>query len=115
MPEISPQTKSFFVLFALAFFSVGFALILSLDLSTRSDWDTGPNFATRVMSDSSVRENASSEVLPKVEAVDTSGWKTYTDEEYGFSFKYEPDWKVLRPVKKSGCSVLQIDPVLKYY
>ncbi len=114
MPEIQPQTKSFFIIFLLAFFSVCFALILSFDLSTRPKYleSNDPNFTTPLYSSNG---QAGTEILPEVLSVNTSNWKTYANKEYGFSFKYRPDWKVLSPVKKNGFAVFQVDPGSQYY
>lgn len=38
-------------------------------------------------------------VVPSVVADDTAGWKTYTNDKYGFSFKYPPTWILSEDVK----------------
>ncbi len=39
-------------------------------------------------------QNQTSGELKPEEKIDTSNWKTYRNERYGFSFKYPKDWKV---------------------
>lgn len=47
-----------------------------------------------------VAENTNSDETNTAE-VDTSDWLTYTNEEYGFSFKYPEEWEINGPVGQS--------------
>lgn len=48
-----------------------------------------------------------------INTVDTSTWKTYSNND--FSFKYNPEWKVLPETQKDGYTILQVDPGSKFY
>jgi hypothetical protein len=115
--KMSPQSKSFLVLLILIL--VGSYLCLTMwwlylsQPTQNHSWPLGGNFQM-----TSYRPNQNQTVKSQTAAapaVDTSGWKTYTDSTYHFSFKYQPDWKILAPQKKNGYIVLQVDPGAKYY
>jgi len=101
--KMSPQSKSFLVLLILIL--VGSYLCLTMwwlylsQPTQNHSWPLGGNFQM-----TSYRPNQNQTVKSQTAAapaVDTSGWKTYTDSTYHFSFKYQPDWKILAPQKKT--------------
>ena len=119
MPDISPQTKSFIILSALAVFCVCLSLVLWFNLSTppHDSYDSlSFNYAHYRISPARQFPNSSLKAqIARPQKVDTANWKTYVNTEYGFSFQYRPDWKILKPIKKHGYTVFRVDPGKKYY
>ena len=113
MKNISPQSKSFIVLFCLVLVGVYVCLTLWDDLLSqdyRQLYSYG-NYQTFPASDTPTSGAAMHPPAP----LDTSGWKTYSDKKDGLAFKYPPAWNVLPPKKSGGFTVLQVDPGKKYY
>jgi hypothetical protein len=115
MSKISPQTKTFIILFSFAVVGTYVCLVLWSNLV----WH---GFGSQTYYVPTAQTNQVSAVHPtaapqaeKIPAVDTTGWKTYTNSQYQISFLYKPTWKVLAPVTKDGFTVLQIDPGPKFY
>ncbi len=48
------------------------------------------------------------------QAVDTTGWKTYKNEKFGLSFKYDPAWKIRSVGNKDGYYVIEVDPGARF-
>lgn len=46
---------------------------------------------------------------PVTETIDTSNWKTYRNEQYGFEVRYPQDWNVEEDYARAGNSFLFID------
>jgi hypothetical protein len=122
--KISPQSKSFIILFLIALigsftcfliakiidFPDPFSAINNLSLS-QYQTTTYTNKNTNVSSPNSVSStNTESSV-----AVDTTNWKTYSDKTYPLSFMYPPRWQIKKPVTKQGYYILEIDPGSRYY
>jgi hypothetical protein len=107
MQKISPQTKSFIILFALAVFGTYLCLAL-WPSSIKSPGEPAAVINYEV-------PNPAIMAPPPVPAVDTTGWKTYTNKNLHLSFLYNPSWKIL-PIKNiTGFQVLQVDPGAKFY
>lgn len=47
--------------------------------------------------------------------IDTSKWNSYKNDTYGFSFIYNPNWKIIDFKKQGEFNVLEIDPGRKYF
>lgn len=106
MPKISLQTKTFIALFCFAVFGTFLCLALWSNLFGRVS--NNPNGITTI-----VTKNTAVKTIPALApapAVDTTGWKTYSNKQNQLSFLYKPDWKVLPAVNKDGFTILQIDP-----
>ena len=108
MSKISIESKSFIILFLIALFGTVFCLNLSLNL-------LGPvaSYTATYRQASAIARQAP--VAQAAPPVDPTGWKTYTNTKYGFSFLYNPDWKVLPSTMQAGYEVFQVDPGKKYY
>lgn len=113
MKQISPQTKSFFILFSIAV--AGTFLCLMLWANLKSNLINKEQATSYQAVSYSNKTPAHTEEAPQSTPTDTSNWQTYTNTKYGFSFKYKPDWKVLAATKKNGFTVIQVDPGKKYY
>ena len=94
MQKLSPQTKSFIILFALAVFGTYLCLAL-WPYSTGSPGEPAAviNYGL---------PNPPILLMPAIHAgypaVNTTGWKCYKIKNLHLSFMYGPDWKIL-PVK----------------
>lgn len=112
MNKLSPQSKSFIVLFGIAVVGTYVCLMLWGNLFKTSSTtynNSKPNANPQtIVADASVG-------YPPVPYVDTSAWKNYTNAENHLSFLYKPGWKVLPEKKGGGFTVLQVDPGAKYY
>lgn len=116
----SPQTKSFIILFCIA--AVGtyltFMLTNGFTQSGPDDFVNGYRLYYQNPQNTGLPNAAaaSQPFMPQVKPVDTSAWKTYSDKQYAFSFRYDPSWSVLPGKKnKDGFYVLEIDPGQKFY
>jgi len=67
------------------------ALVLSLGLFGCAKTQK-PAVNTNQNQNTNVEANANTNVATTTEEIDTSNWKTYRNEEYGFEFKYPGDW-----------------------
>ena len=110
MFKASAGSKSFIVLFVIALFGTFLCLNLSLQMLTNTPYNEVTYSATQTTPGYRNAAQAS-----PVQPVDTSSWKTYTNKQYNFSFKYPTDWKVLSITQQTGYNVLQIDPGAKFY
>ncbi len=104
--NITSQSKSFFILFGLAF------------LGTFASWLAYKDYAYKPSRPDKVQATTKSNERRVVEetkiTIDTSDWKSYTNQDYGFEFKYKPDWKIGTIKNKEGYYVIQIDPGVRY-
>ncbi len=111
MSKISPQTKSFIFLFGLAIVGTYLCVMLWPDMASF----TYKSYSYRATPAPNNINNELAAEPPPLPAVDTSSWKDYTNAEFGFSFKYNPDWKIKTIQQKKDFNVLEIDPGPKYY
>jgi hypothetical protein len=105
--HLSLESRSFLILFTIAVFGV-FA-----------SWLAYNNYPTSTPpSSANVKPNtAVNKPTPAPEPkllVDTADWKTYTNTEYKFEFKYKPEWKIKSINNQNGYYVVEIDPGAKY-
>ncbi len=116
MPKISPQSKSFIILFSLIIISSYLCLTMWLLLlsTPHSASVYGSNYRVISYGNFSAAPAAVPSAKPQP-PVNVSGWPVYTNSEYGFSFQYKPGWKVLPAVQSKGFTVLQVDPGIRYY
>ena len=110
MSKFSLQTKSFIILLSLAIVGSYLCTMLWPDLASFA-------YKTYNYNASPTVQDVGNQVMedPAVPTVDTSSWKEYSNTDYGFSFKYKPDWKVLNITAKKDFQVLEIDPGAKFY
>lgn len=111
--KISPQTQSFIILFSICVLGVFFCLWLWGDLINTA-YPIGLNDYDKFYHGLNQAYGRQQQPLAQP-AIDTSAWKTHTNTEYNFSFKYKPDWKVLPAAIKGAFKVIEIDPGKKYY
>lgn len=116
MKRLSPQTKSFAILFSIALVGCYLAVMLSRDVFINPDMRKGYQSIAYPYSQVARPAVAAERTIPPVKTVDTSKWKTYSDSKFPLSFKYNPAWKI-KPGKTNseGTYVLAIDPGPKYY
>ncbi len=110
MSKFSPQTKSFIVLFSLAVVGTYLCTMLWPDLASFS-------YKSYTYQASPTIQNINNDAvqIPAIPVVDVTNWKEYQNTDYGFSFKYNPDWKVKTITTKKDFKILEIDPGAKYY
>jgi hypothetical protein len=106
--QISIQSKSFATLATIAVVGLYLCLFLLNFLNNNPDVVQAPTSVA-----SSYQHTPPP--TPSATMIETSTWKTYSNQKYGFSFMYPPTWKVLAPVKKNGFNVIQVDPGKKFY
>lgn len=115
--NLSPQTKSFIILIAVAF--VGTYLTVAVSQSSLDSASGGSEQFYYPAATSSPAPKtpaaAAPKTFPAVQPVSTQGWKTYADKTYPFSFSYDPAWTVKPGIKQNDFYILQIDPGPKYY
>ena len=110
MSKFSNQTKSFIVLFSLAVVGTYMCAMLWPDLASFS-YKSYSYQATPTLQNS-IAPVPQKPAIPKV---DTSLWKDYSNKDYGFSFKYKPDWKIKTLTSIKNFKIIEIDPGAKYY
>ncbi len=119
--KLSPQTKSFIILFVIAFVGVYICLILveytdfpgSLAAVERIQLAQYQKLDTV----STARADMGDNFLPtdSTTTVDTTGWKSYTDSTYNFTIHYPAQWNIKKPVQQDGYYVVTIDPGARYF
>lgn len=116
--KISPQSRSFIILFSIAAVgvAVAFYVIRWLDIPVARYILRGPGSGNY---EGIVNQGEQKLTPPEGKTVefismDTKGWKTYTDSESSFTFKYPPTWKVLAPTLNNGYKVITIDPGARF-
>lgn len=125
MHKLSPQAKSFIILFIIAIIGTYLAVMISRDLAGEkfSTGSSGGYTSYYYGNKADKTTPATGTVLgasrfPPVEAVSTAGWKNYSDVKYSLSFQYPSDWKIKTSTEKSNgvdYYVIQLDPGSKYY
>ena len=121
--KISPQSKSFLILFSVALLgsylclflasSINFPKFRSQFINNQSHTQVKNGFTEKV----TIPETKSAVIHDDQETItlpSTDDWKTYTDSRYNFSFNYPPKWTVKKPTEKYGYYTLVIDPGPKY-
>lgn len=110
MKPTSIQSKSFIFLTSLAI--VGTALVVFY--TTRHGENRVQKNDVEITAYKPTDKSTPVSQKPAV-VVNTSNWKEYTDKQYGFSFRYNPEWKIKSPsTNKDGYYVLEIDPGTRY-
>ncbi|MCX6797217.1 MAG: hypothetical protein NTX98_01935 [Candidatus Doudnabacteria bacterium] len=114
----SPQTKSFVILLAIAIAGTYFCLLLAKSVFKKANYQKTPQ-DSRTEQIISYKNGQNNSLLNQANAeepeINTTNWKTYSDQKYKFSFKYNPEWKIKPWAKQDGYNVLEIDPGKKYY
>jgi hypothetical protein len=126
--KFSSQTKSFIILFLIAFLGAYICLIVArnsnfpaglaaIEIVQQQYYQKLGNAPAATTSPFSYSAANYPSYLPvdSTTTVDISGWKTYTDTTYNFSVKYPPAWKVLKPDTEKGYYVVNFDPGAKFY
>jgi len=111
----SPQTKSFVILAALAIVGTYVCLAIGgkiFSLSSKNQALPDQQIVTYVQDRGNSLISQAKATEPEI---DTSQWKSYSDNKFGISFKYNPDWQIKSWVEKDGYNVLEIDPGKKFY
>lgn len=111
---MSAQTKSFIILFGIALVGTYICLAILAKIGVRGKSILPDGYNLFQYNQAAKQVTAVSD-NPDMVTTDLSSWKTFTSAEYGFSFKYNPAWKILAPVKKGDYTIFQIDPGKKYY
>jgi|GEM_PF-1686484 len=113
--KISPQTKSFIILFTLAVVGTYICIILYRNQNSNlrtTAYSILPGGYTPSPADKTESIAVADAPVPKI---DISSWSEYTNKDYGFSFKYKPEWKIAAGKKVGEFSVIEVDPGAKYY
>jgi hypothetical protein len=114
MNKFSIQNKSF--IFLLAIIIVGSAVSAGLIKYINkgySEFESASNKGYTVINHNKKTPEVKNAVT--VPPVDTSTWKTYKNEEFNFSFLYNPGWTVKPAAQKGEYTVIEIDPGKKYF
>ena len=115
MSKISFPTKTFIVLFCIAFFGSFLVMSLWSNLYNQPINQMIKVYSPQRQANALKAKLQQQQQVAQAPSVDTSTWKTYTSKDFGFTFKYKPDWKVLAVTKKGGFSIIQVDPGSKFY
>ncbi len=119
--KISIQSKSFIILFGIAlvgtYACLAIAKIVNFPGITPAINKIGKSDYKTVVYNTDQQTKISAPPLldEDVPSVSTTGWKTYTDKTYNFSFNYPQQWKIKTPVLNGGYYVINVDPGAKYY
>ncbi|MDE2312096.1 MAG: hypothetical protein KGJ93_03360 [Patescibacteria group bacterium] len=117
--NLSPQTKSFLVLFCVAVIGTYLAVMLSPARRGKLTQMDGQSGYDSVFYNPTKVQTAQAEYrlgTPQLQTIDTSAWQTYSDNKYPLSFKYPANWKILPGKTDSeGFYVVGIDPGPRYY
>lgn len=113
--KVSPQSKSFIILLAIAVVGTYVCLFL-LNYIIKGGGYSLPQDTYQPVNPRLVPEKAQAAgTQNQTAAVDTSAWKKYTNQKYAISFLYDPTWKILAPKLEKGFQAIEIDPGKKYY
>lgn len=111
MPQkISKHSKSFAWLFGIAFFGAFLSLWINGQLENPAS-TLSPQDGYQVITYNQTQKSRDRE---QQTAVDTSNWREYTNEKYGLTFKYNPEWQIRSINNRDGFYVIEIDPGLRY-
>lgn len=119
--KLAPQTKSFIILFVIAFIGAYVCLILA----KYTDFPGGLAAVERIqlsqyqkLDNSNIAHAASLENWVPTDSTttaDTTGWKSYKDSTYNFSILYPPQWQIKKPATQNGYYTITIDPGARYF
>ncbi len=110
----SPQTKSFIILLACAVVGTYLSFWVAANYQNTIKY---PSSEYKAISYNESNLNLINQTLAAEPepVVDTSAWKRFEQKTFGFSFLYNPDWKIGEIKKQNGYDVLEIDPGVRYY
>ena len=104
--KFNNHSKSFAALFSIALFGAVFAVLSAQRLGMEKK--SSPAYEVIDYPQPAAEDSA------PLSSVDTSAWKTYTNEKYGLSFKYDPAWKIRSISNKDGYYIIEVDPGTRY-
>lgn len=110
--NLSPQNKSFIILFCIAL--VGTYLVVALSNHSLNGRRDANKTKLYPKGDGTVA-SATGFFLPEFKPVDTGSWKNFSDSKLGLSFKYAPEWRVLAAKQQGDFSVIEVDPGIQFY
>ncbi len=117
LPKISPQSKSFLVLFAIAVIGSYMSLIVTKFSDLTAFTEPGQNNLNKNYTQINYNQNTTNlkQDLPDLDvpSVSTENWKSYSDLSYHFSFLYPPTWKVQKLIYKNGFYNISINTGVK--
>lgn len=111
---MAPQTKSFAILSTIALVGTAVSVLLYGQISSLDYSSLGPD-DYRLITYQQRSPNMIVKDAEASETVDTTAWKDYSNSDFGFGFKYKPEWKILPPKQKGEFNVIEIDPGKKFY
>jgi hypothetical protein len=107
--HLSLESRSFIILFTIAVFGVFASWFMYKDYSKPTSlFETVKTPALPIPQ--AIKKPQSEPTI----TIDTADWKTYTNTEYKFEFKYKPEWKIKSINNQNGYYVVEIDPGAKY-
>ncbi|MBI3231665.1 MAG: hypothetical protein HYZ51_01125 [Candidatus Doudnabacteria bacterium] len=108
--KISIHSKSFAVLFAIAFLGAIFTHLTSRQIRRPPNPANDQDYQTVAYAP---KAQANSAAEPET-IIDTADWPKYTNKKYGLTFKHDAKWKVRSIKSKDGFYIIEVDPGARY-
>ena len=114
--NLSPQNKSFLILFIIAVAGTYILVNVAKDISHGPSGSgyTQYNYQNQ-NNKSDIVASASDRYMPPVQSIDVSNWNTYTNAQYSLTFKYKPGWSVKPAGSQNGFYIVDVKPGSGYY
>lgn len=107
--KISLQSKSFAILFIIAFLGTYISYVHNKEATVNSTLNSEPSNNYYFQKFKIVQADKTEK------NINTSNWKTYSNKKWGLSFRLPENWQVKNTKNIGDFSVFEIDPGKKYY